>query len=92
MKKIILAILVASFCFAGCGGCVDGEDVIKAVKKQGYKDVKILDKSIIFVDWAGCGSDDDAAYEMSAVNPRGEKVKILACAGWPFKGVTIRTK
>ena len=89
-KKVAIVILVLML--AGCGTLIDDENVKKAVEKQGYSSVEILEKNIFFVDWRGCGDDDDAHFSMLATNARGNRVTISACAGWPFKGVTVRTK
>ena len=85
-------VLVLALCIASCGVLVDKEDVILAVAKQGYSDVKIMSSSYVMVETAGCSSSDSAAFEVSALNPLGKRVKLIACAGWPFKGVTIRTR
>lgn len=75
----------------GCGALVNDSRTIRAVEAQGYSKVQINNKHIMFVDWCGCGKDDDAAYEMAAINPAGNLVHITACAGI-MKGVTIRTR
>lgn len=66
--------------------------VVSAVEKQGYSDVTTTNSHFLFVSWRGCSKGDDACYKMEATNSRGQRVKIIACAGWPFKGVTVRTK
>jgi len=84
------AILFGSL--VGCGACIDDGDVKGAVSKQGYKDVVIKDKHIVAVSWRGCSDSDEAAYKVTATNANGQRVDLIVCAGWPFKGVTIRTK
>ncbi|MBI2426590.1 MAG: hypothetical protein HYV34_01970 [Candidatus Kerfeldbacteria bacterium] len=71
---------------------VSEEKVILAVEKQGYSDITVEDKDVFFVGWKGCSDNDDALFELTATNARGQGVELLACAGWPFKGVTIRTE
>lgn len=88
---LTLALLLITL-LPGCGACVDDGKVRKAVEKQGYSDVKIKDKSVTAIGWRGCSDSDSAAYKMRAKNPKGQEVDIIVCAGWPFKGVTIRTK
>ena len=90
MKKFLL--VLALMCMYNCGSCVDDANVIDAIEAQGFTNVSVEDKSIVFVGWAGCSDDDEAAYEITAINSLGKRVKLLACAGWPFKGVTIRSK
>ena len=94
MKKVLSAILFGIVClsFTGCGAFVNDSDVVRAVEKQGYSDVSIQDSHIFFVNWRGCSKEDDAAYSLVATNSAGNRVDLIACAGWPFKGVTVRTK
>jgi hypothetical protein len=76
------------------GVFVSQDDVVAAVEKQAYSDVVVDDKDIFFVNfWGGeCGEMDDALFEITATNALGNRVEIIACAGWPWKGVTIRTQ
>lgn len=83
---VFLALMMTS-----CGTFVDTDRVARAVEKQGYRDVKITRKHIFFIAWRGCGKDDDAAFKATALNATGQQVDLTACAGWPFKGVTVRT-
>jgi len=89
MKNLIVLTVLA---FGGCGAFVSDDDTRTAVAKQGYRNVTITDSYIFFVELHGCGRDDNAAYEMDATNVNGQRVQLIACAGWPFKGVTVRTK
>ena len=91
-KNLLFALFFITLFISGCGTFVSNENVTTAVTKQGYKDVEVKSKHIFFVNWRGCGKDDDAAFKMSAINSIGQKVDLIACAGWPFKGVTVRTK
>ena len=92
MKKLVFVIaLCLPFVLGGClGSCVDNSRIIHGIEDQGYTDVTIVDKAIVFVSWSGCSSGDDAAYVINATNSLGNSVTLIACAGWPFKGVTIR--
>jgi hypothetical protein len=89
--KYFFVISAAFILLAGCGALVNDSNTIRAVEAQGYSNIQINNKHVMFVDWCGCGNDDDAAYEMTATNPAGKQVNIIACAGIS-KGVTIRTK
>ena len=73
------------------GSYVSDEKIVTAVENQGFSDVKILDKDVTFVSWRGCSKGDDAAFQVEATNSLGKRVPLTACAGWPFKGVTIRS-
>jgi hypothetical protein len=75
----------------GCGNLVSDQRVISAVEKQGYTNIQIVKKHILFPDYCGCGEGDDAAYDMIATNALGKSVDLIACAGIT-KGVTVRTK
>jgi len=93
MKKILIVLMILAIALTGCfGACVSDDSVVTAVENQGYTDVEILDKDIVLVGWAGCSDDDAAAYEVKATNSLGKRVNLLVCAGWPFKGVTVRSK
>ena len=93
MKQIFqgLGAVVLALLMTACGTFVDTERVARAVEKQGYRDVQIVSKHIFLVKWSGCGSDDAVAFEATAVNATGQRVNLTVCAGWPFKGVTVRT-
>lgn len=93
MKRIWqeLGVIVLSLLVTACGALVDTDRVARAVEKQGYRNVKIVNKHIFFVTWRGCGKDDDVAFKAMAVNAAGQQVDITVCAGWLFKGVTVRT-
>ena len=94
MKKImvlfVVILLITSVC--GCGAFVSKEKVAKAVEKQGYREVNVTSKHIFFVDWRGCSDSDDAMFNANTINSLDKRVDITICAGWPFKGVTVRTK
>lgn len=88
-----ITIFLLTFALAGCGYLVDEEEVIQAAEKQGYTNIEIIDSHEIMPKWAGgCGDRDNVAFEATATNSLGKKVDLILCAGWPFKGVTVRTK
>jgi len=91
MKKIC-AIIAMLFMLTACGMFVKEDKVTKAVEKQGYTNVQVLDKHIFFVNWRGCSKSDEAAFDVLATNALGQNVDLVVCAGWPFKGVTVRSK
>lgn len=88
---IAVALLLVCF-FAVPGVFVNDDEVVDAVQKQGYSDVKISSSHVLFVSWRGCSNSDHAAYKMQATNAKSQKIELIACVGWPFKGVTVRTK
>jgi hypothetical protein len=85
-----MMVLAVSLC--SCGVLVDDDKVKGAVEKQGYSDVVLGEKSVVFVGWAGCSDSDSAAYKVRAKNVKGDTVDLIVCAGWPFKGITVRSK
>ena len=92
MKRILFVLLAAIVLSSGCGLLVSDFNTVAAVEKQGYSDVHILKIHPFFASFFGCSNGDVAAYKMSAMNALGRKVNLVACAGWPFKGVTVRTE
>jgi hypothetical protein len=89
----VLCLAAALFCaFFIPGVYVSNSAVVKAVAKQGYSNPVVTSSHVLFVSWRGCSGSDDAAYGMVATNSNGQVVELIACAGWPFKGVTVRTK
>ena len=86
------SILYSILFLSSCGYLVDDTNTINAVQKQGYSNVKIEDKSVWFNKWRGCSEEDKATYDITATNALGKPARLIACVGWPFKGVTIRTE
>jgi len=87
---IVIAIIgVLSSLFRGI--FADDADAIITFQKQGFQDVQIADSSWAFVGFRGCSRDDAKKVTVMVTNPRGERVQMFACLGWPLKGATIRT-
>lgn len=72
------------------GTFVDQKIAVETLEKQGFTDVKIIEKQWFVVGWRGCASGDTAKFIASVVNPRNQTVEVYVCVGWPFKGATIR--
>ena len=92
MKRILFALLAAAVLLPGCGLLVSDSDTVEVVAKQGYSDVRIQHIHPFFASFFGCSNGDVAAYKLSATNALGRRVNLIACAGWPFKAVTVRTE
>jgi hypothetical protein len=92
MKRILFVLLAAAALSSGCGLLVSDFDTMEAVAKQGYSDVRIQHIHPFFASFFGCSNGDVASYRMTATNALGRRVKLIACAGWPFKAVTVRTE
>ncbi len=85
----VLAFMI--FLFIDRGIFAGKEIAVRALEKQGYQQVEIIGKSGLLVGLQGCEVGDAAKFTATALNPIGKKVDIFVCAGWPFKGATIRT-
>ena len=89
---VVLALIGLIVGYAFRGSCVDDADTKQAVEKQGYADVKLYGKTIFFVGFSGCDSNDAAKYGAKAKNAQGKEVDLIVCSGWPFKGITVRSE
>ncbi len=87
---LFLCLPVVAF-HTGCGFMADEDQAVRAVTNLGFTDVKVESRMVFFLDWRGCGKSDDAGFRVSATNPKGQRVSMLVCVGWPFKGATVRS-
>jgi len=70
---------------------VNQQVAVDAMQGAGFTDIQIVDKHTVFVDLQGCSAEDVVKFDVAATNSRGERVSnAYVCAGWPFKGATIR--
>lgn len=75
------------------GGIFVGNDIAEeTMKNNGFSDIKIIEKQWFFVGFRGCAGGDNAKFIVKAINSRNQPVELYVCAGWPFKGATIRSK
>lgn len=88
---IVLIIITLIGLSMGSGILVDESVAIVALDKQGFSEIKIVEKNWFLVGLRGCGNSDAAKFTAIAKNPRNETVDVFVCVGWPFKGATIRT-
>lgn len=90
--KIIIGVVIFLLIFGSefYGVFVNQSEAVNALETQGFKDVQITDKDIIFLSWRGCSETDAAKFEATATNSNGQRVNLFVCSGWPFKGSTIR--
>jgi hypothetical protein len=88
MVVVVLMILVSVI---GCGFMSDEDQAIRAATNLGFTEVKVESRVVFFLRWRGCSESDDAGFTVIGKNPRGQRVKLLVCVGWPFKGATIRS-
>lgn len=73
------------------GSLVDKDVAIRALEKQGYSNIEIINHQYFAVGWKGCDSKDAAKFTARVTNPAGKRVEVFVCTGWLFKGATIRT-
>ncbi len=90
---LILLVVVAIVVVVSLPGLlIDQSTAVKALETQGFSNVEITGRQWIAVSLFGCSSDDAAKFDVVAINPVGKQVEVYVCAGWPFKGATVRTK
>ena len=97
MRALATVIVVALFlgvvvgCQAAVGSMVPDRVAVDAMQQAGFSDVTVVAKTSVFVEFLGCSSEDAVKFDMTATNPAGVRVSnAYVCAGWPFKGATIR--
>lgn len=83
MKRLLIALALV------LSGCVSETRIIEAVTDAGYTSPVVLDHYVFFAELHGCVEDEEG-FLVEATNPAGKRVKITACSGRIFKGVTIR--
>lgn len=76
------AMLIALVLLAGCTQPDKAADLLK---RQGYTDVEITGYRF----WS-CSDDDLFHTGFTAKSPAGQPIAGTVCAGWLFKGATIR--
>jgi hypothetical protein len=88
----IIAVAVLFFGAAMCRGAMaDEAGAVEALETQGFSDVTITGHAYMLVGLRGCSEKDAARFDATATNPLGKRVDVQVCAGWPFKGHTVRT-
>jgi len=93
MRRIVLATAFAALIgFTGCGFMANEDQAVRAATNLGFTEVKVDSRAVFFLEWRGCSKSDAAGFTVSGKNPQGNRVKLLVCVGWPFKGATVRSK
>ncbi len=91
MKKILIAVyfLVA----VSLAGCADEGQACQAVSNMGFSRCRVAATHYVGAGFYGCHSDDNAAFEVNAVNPAGRRVSFVVCCGnGPFGSCTLRNQ
>lgn len=63
---------------------------VRALEAQGFTNVRIIDNSFFAVGVRGCDAQDAARITAIVTNSQGKDATLYVCAGWPFKGATVR--
>ena len=74
------------------GVLIPESKAVRALEAQGFTQVAIHRKNVMFIKMHGCGADDDAVFQAIATNAAGRQAEVVVCAGWPFKGATVHIK
>lgn len=72
------------------GEWVSNDVALKAVSDEGYTQAQITERHSILAAWYGCDEKDAACFKVTAKNSQGKPVKLVVCAGFVFKAVTVR--
>ncbi len=89
---ILLIFIFVVFPLVSCRGAFVNKDIaVRALEKQGYSNIEIINHQYFLVGWKGCDDKDAAKFTARAINPTGNKVEVFVCTGWFLKGATIRT-
>jgi hypothetical protein len=91
-KILFRVIVVIAVIFSLNRGYLVSTDVAaKALVASGYKNILVIEKSWLLINWRGGGHGDCVRFRAMAENEKGGQVEVYVFAGWPFKGATIRT-
>ena len=86
----MLKIATVALLMTGCGLLVSEDDAVQAAQNAGLTRVVVTDTHVFFAGFAGCAKDDAAGFDVSGVNPNGQRVEVTVCCGAVFKGCTVR--
>lgn len=93
----IYVLIFFLFLAIACGGnyllgkSASQSNAEKALSNQGFEQIHLVKRHVFFVELQGCGKEDVAKFDFTAVNPRNQLVHVSVCEGWPFKGATVRS-
>ena len=80
---VVIALIVCTSIVAAAvpGFIVNSNDAIRAAQDAGYKSPVITAEHRVLASLSGCDTSDAAGFEVDAVNPAGDHVKLLVCVG-----------
>ena len=76
---------LALIAILGVTACSDPNAAREVLEDQGFKNIKTTGWSMF-----GCGRDDTYSTGFIATAPGGKRVEGVVCAGFWFKGATVR--
>lgn len=85
----LLIVILVMGCDAGIATLKGPGPALHLLQNEGFAHPKVVHRDIWYVPLRGCGRDDIVAYDIQAVNPRGQTVIMRVCEGI-FKGATPR--
>lgn len=77
-NKIVISAVLA-FLMNSCAG---ESDACRAITNMGFTRCKVMDTDYFGISLNGCHQEDNVSFELSAVNPGGQQVNLVACCGW----------
>ena len=93
IRLIMLAVFIVALVWIDVGRTsIKNQKAIETLHTMGFTNIQVMDKSIWFVSMDGCSGGDGVSFDCMAVNPKGDRVNVLVCCGYPFKGCTARNK
>jgi hypothetical protein len=91
LAGIVVAVVFVAAIVTGSAQCAPGPDkATSALRAHGFRDIAITDSHPYLASWYGCSEKDAVAHEATATNAAGERVSVVVCCGYPFKGCTVR--
>jgi hypothetical protein len=82
----MIAILIAVGIFGGA--FIDPQIAIEALDAQAYTDIRIIDRTWLFVGLHGCDGRDRVKFTAAVKDPAGRPIEVYVCSGF-FGGATL---
>ncbi len=94
IMAVIVSIVTAIVLYAMPGYVISKDEAVKAVKVEGYSDVVVTSRSVVFASgWFGqCKADDHAEFQVTARNRNGDEVALIVCGRITLAGTSFTTR
>ena len=90
---LTLAFLILAIWAVCFGSYVKPQQAARALENQGFTNIHVVEHDWFAVAFRGCGVGDAAKFKVEATNPIGKPTQgLYVCAGFFFKGLTVRTE